>query len=81
MSLRITLQAAMWDAQSEIGWRKAGEQKERLGFNVTKWEEGMKRAGPGDMEELGVLIMVMLWGQEKAGVWLGSRADEFGLGG
>ncbi|KAH7077382.1 hypothetical protein FB567DRAFT_148993 [Paraphoma chrysanthemicola] len=81
MSLRITLQTALWHAQSEVGWRRAGEEKERLGFNVTKWEEGMKKALPGDMEELGVLIMVMLWGKEKAGVWLGSRADEFGLGG
>ncbi|KAH8883168.1 hypothetical protein GQ53DRAFT_753069 [Thozetella sp. PMI_491] len=67
----FTAQAALWGAQSDIGWRRAQEEKERLEIPVTHWEEAIAKAKPMDLEELGVLIMTMLWGPEATRTWLG----------
>jgi hypothetical protein len=68
----FTAQAALWGAQSDVGWRRAQEEKERLEIWVTHWEEAMTKTTPADLEELGVLVMAMLWGLDTTRIWLGS---------
>jgi hypothetical protein len=76
----FTAQAALWDAQSAIGWGRALEDTERLEIWVTRWDEAIAKAKPMDLEELGVLIMTMLWGPEATRTWLGEDvAVKYGL--
>lgn len=67
----FTAQSALWGAQTEVGWHRAQEETERLEVQVTDWEEMIAQARPSDLEELGVLIMIMLWGLEATRKWLG----------
>lgn len=71
LRMSFTAQAALWNSQSEISWRKAYSERERLEVRVTHWDEAIAKAKPGDLEELGVLIMAMLKGIEATGEWLG----------
>lgn len=76
----FTAQAALWDAQSAIGWCRAQEETERLEIWVTRWDEAITKATPMDLEELGVLIMTMLWGPEATRTWLGEDVTvQYGL--
>ncbi|APA12007.1 hypothetical protein SS1G_05579 [Sclerotinia sclerotiorum 1980 UF-70] len=76
----FTAQAALWNAQSAIGWRRAQEETERLEIWVTRWDEAIAKAKPMDLEELGVLIMTMLWGPEATRTWLGEDVTlKYGL--
>jgi hypothetical protein len=82
MRMSFTAQAALWNSQSEISWRRAYYERERLEVRVTHWDEAIAKARPDDLEELGVLIMVMLKGIETAGEWLGhSQNIRYGLEG
>lgn len=73
LRMSFTAQAALWGAQSEYGWRTAyyGGERERLEVRMMHWDEDMAKATPGDLEELGVLIMSMFRGLEVAEDWLG----------
>ncbi|KAJ5415186.1 transcription factor gsfR2 [Penicillium sp. CMV-2018d] len=71
MQMSFTAQVALWNSLSEISWRKAYSERERLEVWVTHWDEAIAKAKPGDLEELGVLIMAMLKGLEATGEWLG----------
>ncbi|KAB8073576.1 hypothetical protein BDV29DRAFT_135111 [Aspergillus leporis] len=73
LQMSFTAQAALWNSQSEISWRRAHSERERLEVRVTHWDEAIAKAKPGDLEELGVLIMTMLKGIEATGKWLGHR--------
>jgi hypothetical protein len=76
----FTAQTALWGAQSESGWRRAQEEKDRLEVRVTNREELMAKTKPSDLEELGVLIVAMMWGLEATQEWLGRDASEkYGL--
>ncbi|OQE15360.1 hypothetical protein PENFLA_c032G01444 [Penicillium flavigenum] len=80
MRMSFTAQAALWNSQSEISWRRAYSERERLEVRVTHWDEAIAKAKPDDLEELGVLIMVMLKGIEATGEWLGhSQNIRYGL--
>ncbi|KAL1623393.1 hypothetical protein SLS54_004382 [Diplodia seriata] len=69
--LSFTAQAALWEAQSEYGWRTACSERERLEVRVAHWDDDMLKAAPPDLEELGVLTMTMLRGMDATGEWLG----------
>ena len=76
----FTAQAALWGAQSATGWCRAQEETGRFEILVTHWDEAIAKAKPMDLEELGVLIMTMLWGPEATRTWLGEDfAVKFGL--
>ncbi|KAF2831860.1 hypothetical protein CC86DRAFT_365790 [Ophiobolus disseminans] len=76
----FTAQAALWDAQSESGWQRAGAEKEHFEIRVAQWDSAVALAGPEDLEELGVLVMAMLWGLDRTRMWLGYRyAGRYGL--
>jgi hypothetical protein len=78
----FTAQAALWNSQSEISWRRAHSERERLEVRVTHWDEAIAKARPDDLEELGVLIMAMLKGIEATREWLGhSHIIRYGLEG
>ncbi|KAH7344290.1 hypothetical protein BKA66DRAFT_478959 [Pyrenochaeta sp. MPI-SDFR-AT-0127] len=80
--LSFSAQTALWNTQSEVGWRRAYAEKEHLEIIVTRWDEVIAKAKPDDMEELGVLVMAMLWGIEATEDWLGQRyACRYGLEG
>ncbi|KAH6719549.1 hypothetical protein BKA61DRAFT_630122 [Leptodontidium sp. MPI-SDFR-AT-0119] len=48
----FTAQAALWDAQSSIGWCGAQEETERLELWVTRWDEAIAKTILKDLEEL-----------------------------
>ncbi|KAH7110601.1 hypothetical protein B0J11DRAFT_448147 [Dendryphion nanum] len=73
LRMSFTVQAALWNSQSETGWRRACSERERLELQVTHWDEVIGKAKSEDMEELGVLIMVMLEGVDATRKWLGER--------
>ncbi|TGO65679.1 hypothetical protein BOTNAR_0075g00290 [Botryotinia narcissicola] len=71
LNVCFTAQAALWNAQSAIGWCRAQDKTERHEIWVTRWDETIAKTKPVDLEELGVLIMTMLWGPEATRIWLG----------
>ncbi|RYN88349.1 hypothetical protein AA0119_g11912 [Alternaria tenuissima] len=84
LHVSFTAQTALWGAQSESGWRWAREDAnvENLEIWVERWDEAIMKARPEDLEDMGVYIMVMLWGVEGARVWLGREfVARFGLDG
>lgn len=77
----FTVQEELWNAQSEVGWNRAKNERLELQVLVNEWDEVMALACPGDLEELGVLVMSMLWGLKATQNWLGhERSLKYGLG-
>lgn len=72
LRLSFTAQAALWNAQSEYGWQMAYSEREPLEVRITHWDEDMAKATPSDLDELGALLMAMLWGVEPTMRWLGT---------
>ncbi|KAJ5615192.1 transcription factor gsfR2 [Penicillium hordei] len=82
LRMSFTAQTALWNSQSEISWQRAQNEREWLELWVTHWDEAVGKAKPGDLEELGILIMVMLKGIVATGKWLGhSHNIRYGLEG
>jgi DNA-binding HxlR family transcriptional regulator len=84
LRVSFTAQTALWGAQSESGWRWAREDAnvENLEIWVERWDEAIMKARPEDLEDMGVCVMVMLWGVEGARGWLGREfVARFGLDG
>lgn len=80
LQMSFTAQAALWNSQLEISWRRAYSERDPLEVQVTYWDEAMAKAKPDDLEELGVLIMTMLKGTEATRKWVGhSHAIRYGL--
>ena len=78
----FTAQEGLWNAQSEIGWIKARRERLELQVLVNAWDEMMVLATPGDVEELGVLIMSVVWGLGATQNWLGHEGSvRYGLDG
>lgn len=78
----FTAQQGLWNAQSEVGWLRAKEDRLELQVLVNAWDEVMALASPGDLEELGVLFMSMLWGLPTTETWLGyEHSVKYGLEG
>lgn len=76
----FTVQEWLWSAQSEAGWTRAKTQRLELQVLVSEWDGVMALASPSDLEELGVLVMSMLWGLKATQNWLGYDASvRFGL--
>ncbi|KAI8931827.1 hypothetical protein NX059_011464 [Plenodomus lindquistii] len=80
MRFTFTAQAALWNTNSEVGWRRACSEKEHLETHITDWDEVMAKAKPEDLEEMGVLVMAMLRGTESTETWLGRKyASRYGF--
>ncbi|KAK6611961.1 transcription factor cys6 protein [Botrytis cinerea] len=75
----FTAQAALWGAQSAHDWIRAQETTARLEIWVAHWDEMIANVKPADLEEFGVLVMMMLWGVEATQIWLGIRIPNMGL--
>ncbi|KAF2415487.1 hypothetical protein EJ08DRAFT_691005 [Tothia fuscella] len=80
LRVRFTAQVALWTAQSEVCWRRTLEEKGRFEVWVTQWDEEMTEARPDDLDELGIMIMTMLWGPVATRKWLGQElTTRYGL--
>ncbi|KAH6619895.1 hypothetical protein C7974DRAFT_398415 [Boeremia exigua] len=76
----FTVQEGLWNAQSESGWSRARDERLELQVLVSAWDEVMTIASPNDLEELGVLVMSMLWGLKATQDWLGRELSlKYGL--
>jgi hypothetical protein len=76
----FTAQAALWDAQSETSWCRARDERLELQVLIHSWDNMMALASPNDLEELGVLVMSMLWGLRSTQHWLGyDHSVKYGL--
>ncbi|KAL1617732.1 hypothetical protein SLS56_010868 [Neofusicoccum ribis] len=71
--LCYTAQAALWDAQSENGWRAAYCEQERLELRMESFNEDIAKATPGDLEELSLIVLAIYWGVETVEEWLGKH--------
>lgn len=76
----FTAQAGLWGAQSESSWQRVLSEKAHLEIHVAQWDLIMGKAEPEDLEELGVLVMAMLWGVDRTAMWLGqNHAARYGF--
>jgi hypothetical protein len=76
----FSAQERLWNAQSELGWCHARQETVELQVSIGCWDEIMALAEPDDLEELGVLVMSMLWGLSATQNWLGQeRSVKYGL--
>lgn len=81
LQLSFSAHASLWSAQSRRGWLAKRESGQDLGLRVVHWNEDIAKATAEDFDELGVHIMVMLWGLDATAQWLGnSQLAQHGLG-
>jgi hypothetical protein len=80
LGVHFTAQERLWNAQSEASWKQAREGRLELQVLVHCWDEMMALARPEDLEELGILVMSILWGLRATQNWLGhERSVKYGL--
>jgi hypothetical protein len=78
----FTAQSRLWNAQSEASWTRAVCSSLELQVFVSVWDSVISLAAPDDLEELGVLVMSMLWGLPATRGWLGwQQCGRYGLQG
>ncbi|KAJ5917672.1 hypothetical protein N7466_011226 [Penicillium verhagenii] len=73
-------QRALWTAPSEYFWLAALQDHLLLPVWFRTWEHDIDQAQPGDMEELGMIMMGFIKGIDYCRHWLGKDAlQKFGL--
>lgn len=73
-------QRALWTAPSEYFWLAALQDHLVLPVWFRTWESDIAQAQPGDMEELGMIMMGFIKGVDYCRHWLGKDAlHKFGL--
>lgn len=80
--LSFTGQVAMWDARSLADWHDAMIQKPWVELTLSSFGDDIKAACPGDLDELGIIILVSYDGIDKARKWVGDNGrqlDKWGL--
>ncbi|KAF4472092.1 fungal zn(2)-Cys(6) binuclear cluster domain-containing [Fusarium albosuccineum] len=68
--LGFTAQAALWEAESEVEWRRAWATSRRLEHTVNSFTHDVIDANPDDLDELGILLRAMCRGLEKLEEWM-----------
>jgi hypothetical protein len=71
-NMGFTAQKALWEAGSAFAWWKLNADKKPLKAQVGTWDADMEDAEPSDIEEMGLLFLVSIKGQDYASRWLGS---------
>lgn len=73
-------QGALWCATSRFEWESAVAQRQALPIQLSNWDSCLMNAKPEDMEELGIVIMVLVKGVDYCCHWVGNDfLKKFGL--
>lgn len=73
-------QGALWCATSRFQWESAVAQRQALPIQLSNWDSCLMNAKPEDMEELGIIIMVLVKGVDYCCHWVGNDLlKKFGL--
>jgi hypothetical protein len=73
-------QKALWVAPSEYYWQTALKEHYALPIQFRSWDLDMTDAKPSDMEDLGILLMVLMKGVDYCSQWVGpENLEKFGL--
>jgi hypothetical protein len=78
--LSFYAQRALWVAPSEHYWQEALKEHSMLPLRFSNWDEDIADAEPADIEDLGMLMMVLMKGVDYCQGWVGGRElERFGL--
>jgi hypothetical protein len=73
-------QRALWEAPSEHYWRVALKEKPTLPLAFPDWDRGIADAKPSDIENIGMMMMVLIKGVDYCQEWAGEQEqNRFGL--
>lgn len=73
-------QGALWCATSRFEWESAVAQRQALPIKLSDWDSCLMNAKPEDMDELGIIIMVLVKGVDYCCHWVGNGLlKKFGL--
>ena len=82
--LSFTGQVAMWEARSVTEWHETREQKPWIELRFSSFHDDIKAVFPGDLDELGIIILVSYDGIDMVRDWIGDDGrllDKWGLAG
>ena len=71
--MSFTGQRALWEAPSAMHWLQAGKQSRRLYFNKMDFGELMEKGTLGEVDELGLLMLVCYKGVDGVNEWIVRR--------
>lgn len=78
--LSFFAQKALWAAPSEYYWQSALKEHPALPIQFHSWDLDVANAKPLDMDDLGMLVMVLMKGVDYSSHWAGSEnLERFGL--
>lgn len=66
----FTAQAALWEAPSAYNWEKAIRGKHHFDINGMEFAELLERGTRGDVDDMGLLMMVTCLGLTESVNWL-----------
>lgn len=73
-------QKALWYASSRFEWELAVAKHRALPIRFCTWDSDIATAEPGEMEELGIIMMALIKGVDECCHWIGNRlVHEYGL--
>lgn len=73
-------QRALWDATSAQHWLSARKELAALPICLESWDADIREAKPSDMDDLGIMILVLIKGFHECAQWVGNEnLDRFGL--
>jgi hypothetical protein len=78
--LSFYAQKALWNSSSEHCWRSAIKECNTLPVHFDSWDTDTVHAKPSDMEDLGIVMMVLIKGVDGCSQWIGDEnLEKFGL--
>ena len=78
--LSFFAQKALWAAPSEYYWQSALKEHPALPIQFRSWDLDVADAKPLDMDDLGMLVMVLMKGADYSSHWVGpENLERFGL--
>lgn len=70
-NLTFYAQAALWEAQSGYKWSVAARNKLPLPIRFSDWDTDFQHVKPVDIEDLGMMMMVLMKGTDYCTEWVG----------
>ncbi|KAM0704019.1 hypothetical protein Q7P35_008251 [Cladosporium inversicolor] len=69
--MSFTGQVALWEARSSANWHETRGRKPWIDLTLSNFLDDIKVAFPGDLDELGIIVLVSYDGIDKAREWVG----------